>query len=142
MYHSVYGDWSSIPSWFPMKEASFGVGDNDEQGRAGQGQCPSTAGLEKQCGRRCWSQSMTVAVETAASVMMRRPNKCRREEYPPITARPRSNGSSLRNNAARRESSGGRCMVVYVPELFVHFVAPKELTPSASDNLDVAAIGV
>ena len=76
MHHNVYGEWSFIPSCFLVRERSVHrVDHNDKKALLDRAAAPIPTGCKRQCGRSCCSLCVAVAVDTADSMMKRRPNR-------------------------------------------------------------------
>ena len=103
MDHDVYGDWSLIPSWSLMKEASLGWTKMMGQAMPDRADTPAPLGWKKQCGRSCWSLCMALAVETAESCDDKNAKENCREKRNPITTR-RGGLIFPQGKAARREN--------------------------------------
>ena len=69
--HDICGNWSLIPSWSLMKEASLKWTKMMGHAVPDRADTPAPLGWKKQCGRSCWSLCMAVAVETAETMMTR-----------------------------------------------------------------------
>ena len=69
--HDICGNWSLIPSWSLMKEASLEWTKMMGHAVPDRADTPAPLGWKKQCGRSCWSLCMAVAVETAETMMTR-----------------------------------------------------------------------